>query len=621
MTARFAKFGSIAAMSAMVMVASVMMPTAMAQSQYGLTPYYAAQYGPTQFAPTGNASRNVPMYAVVPAYLGQPSPTTVQPARGFQQVDPNSVATTRVTVRDDGTAAVSDSDPYYAQTATTGTSWSNRSQGVVANSNTNTIAAGAQSSSGFVFTSDLQRAVEQPYVGPPQLDTPPPQHMMARPMKLIPTVSGGRNMLVDDPNAPPDPNNLSGSSSSSESSDSRSAGSDSSASAGTCSTCGSGSCDCDSCQCDSCQCNSCGSCGGNCRCNKLFPILNIQDCCPLTCDDCPTDHLFSENCWLNCHDVTISGWLDGGIEANGRNTPDNYNGPLTFPDRRDGQGNQAWFAIDRSAPADNCGWFVGGHVDYFFGSDYFFTTAAGLDGTSFGNVPRWNTTDSFLYGLSMPQLYAETDYGTDTKIKWGHFFTIIGYEVVPAIGNFFYSHSYTMQYGEPFTHTGMLASQTHCNWTFYGGITAGWNIFSADDRAAFLGGATYTDKDWGSLAFAITTGDDSEFNFPGVGPFANRTMYSLVWSRNFTSRLTYVLQHDLGSQEDAATFHGGGAQWYGINQYLFYKLNCCWTAGIRAEWFRDDDGFMVTGLRPGNSIQGASFPGNFYEITAGLNYK
>ncbi len=53
----------------------------------------------------------------------------------------------------------------------------------------------------------------------------------------------------------------------------------------------------------------------------------------------------------------------------------------------------------------------------FGGSDYFFTTAAGLDGTSIGNVPRWGTSttgaggDAFRYGFAMPQLYAETDYG------------------------------------------------------------------------------------------------------------------------------------------------------------------------------------------------------------------
>ncbi|HEY2147635.1 MAG TPA: outer membrane beta-barrel protein, partial [Pirellulales bacterium] len=467
MRARLSTFAMVVATSTAV---SAILPAALAQGQYAGMPYSNTPYGIPQYGLAGN---NAPMYAVAPAYLGQPGPSMVRQAATYQQTSQHGAANNRVTVRDDGTAAVSDSDPYYAPA--TGSNFSAESSPL--SSIPNAGDASPQSSSGFAFASDLERAVEQPYAGPPQLDAPPPRRIMGPPTKLIPTVSGGKNLLVDDPNAPPAPNSLSDLSNSSQSNQSDSSA-EASESTGNSSASSCSSCDCDSCQCDSCQCGSCNSCGGNCCCHKLFPIFNIQDCCPLTCEDCPTDHLFSENCWLKCHDITVTGWLDGGIEANGRNTPDNYNGPLTFPDRRDGQGNQAWFAIDRSAPADNCGWFVGGHVDYFFGSDYFFTTAAGLDGTSFGNIPRWNTTDSFLYGFSMPQLYAETDYGTDTKIKWRHFFTIIGYEVVPAIGNFFYSHSYTMQYGEPFTHTGMLASQTHCNWTFYGGITAGWNTFS-----------------------------------------------------------------------------------------------------------------------------------------------
>ena len=53
----------------------------------------------------------------------------------------------------------------------------------------------------------------------------------------------------------------------------------------------------------------------------------------------------------------------------------------------------------------------------------------------------------------MPQLYADFAYNRLT-VRLGHFYTIIGYEVVTAPDNFFSSHAYTMQYGEPFTHTG-----------------------------------------------------------------------------------------------------------------------------------------------------------------------
>jgi Putative beta-barrel porin-2, OmpL-like. bbp2 len=401
----------------------------------------------------------------------------------------------------------------------------------------------------------------------------------------------GQNMQVD-PNAPPKP--ADGGSSVAPPGEMMMSGG---AGPGNCTTCGNGcncngNCACGNCGCDSCNCNSC---------------------------DPQVWHALGDCCWLKQNSMSIYGWVDVGIMGNQRLTPDRFNGPLTFPDRRgEGELNQAYFVMERTIDKNNCGFALGGRVDFLYGTDYFYTTAAGLDGRTFGNTPRWDN-NNFLYGAAMPQMYVEAAWD-DIHIKLGHFYTIIGYESVPAIGNFFYSHSYVNQYGEPFTHTGILASQplNDC-WTWSAGIDDGWDTFDADDRANFLGGLTYTDKDWGSLAFAINTGGESIFG-PGVGPFANRTIYSLVWSRTLNNCFTYVLQHDFGYQS-LAPINLLGREWYGINQYLLYKFNNCWSAGARIEWFRDDDGYRVTGLRPGNAIQGASFPGNFFEYTLGLNYK
>jgi hypothetical protein len=66
------------------------------------------------------------------------------------------------------------------------------------------------------------------------------------------------------------------------------------------------------------------------------------------------------------------------------------------------------------------------------------------------------------------------------------------------------------------------------------------------------------------------------------------------------------------------------AQWYGLNNYLLYTINKCWSANLRAEWLRDDDGLRVAG--PGNipgvrAWSGAGYAGNFYDITVGLNWR
>ncbi len=369
---------------------------------------------------------------------------------------------------------------------------------------------------------------------------------------------------------------------------------------------------CDQCnkscdQCDSCCDDCCDKCGHHRHCHGLFDCC---DCCPLYCCDEDPGRLF-DCCCMQQNDVALYGWLDGGIMGNGLAPTSHFNGPVTFPDRDDGQLNQFYGVLERTADCNNCGWYVGGRVDMYWGSDFIYTTAAGLDGQPNGNSPRWQSTDSFLYGWSMPQLYAEVDYN-DVQFKLGHFYSPIGYEVAPAVGNFFYTHSYSRQYGEPFTHTGVLASQPmNENWKWYAGIDNGWNAFNCNSRANFLGGLSYCDDCWGSLSFMIQTGGESDRNFPGMGPFSNRTVYSLVWQRDFTSRFQYVLEHNLGVQADTLGFNANDrrrADWYGISQYLFYRINCCWSLGWRFEWFDDPQGYVVTGVRPATPTNSSAFP-------------
>jgi hypothetical protein len=157
--------------------------------------------------------------------------------------------------------------------------------------------------------------------------------------------------------------------------------------------------------------------------------------------------------------------------------------------------------------------------------------------------------------------------------------------------------------------------------TLMGGITNGWNNFDdVNDHQSFLGGAILKSSDEDtSLAVSLSTGVDS---FTPPTAEGQRTLLSTVFSRNITDRLTYVFQNDTGWQNNAFG-NGEVAEWYGINQYLFYKINCCWSAGIRAEWFRDDDGYVVgsIGNIQGMNPQIGGFAGDFYEITLGLNWK
>jgi hypothetical protein len=300
--------------------------------------------------------------------------------------------------------------------------------------------------------------------------------------------------------------------------------------------------------------------------------------------------------------------MEVGVSLASNAPADRFNGVVTFNDRdSELQMNQLWFYLDREADTGGYGWDVGGRVDFVYGTDAIFTQATdGLEAT-------WGQTERF-YQVAFPQFYVDVAYN-DLTIRAGHFFTIIGYEAVQAPDNFFYSHAYTMQYGEPFTHTGMLGIyRISDQLSVAAGFTRGWNNFDdtiGKDSLGFLGGVNWTS--WNQaveLAAALTASEEGPLD-------ADTLMYSLVGTLHLTDNLRYIIQHDYGQSVVPGV---SMAEWYGLNQYLLYEINSCWAAGLRFEWFRDHDGARVTGVRPTNVLAGASFPGNFYEFTAGLNW-
>ena len=301
--------------------------------------------------------------------------------------------------------------------------------------------------------------------------------------------------------------------------------------------------------------------------------------------------------------LNLRGWLSSGATFNGEGS--NYNGTLSFNDRsNEFQLNQLYIVAERAIDKTSESFDLGGRVDVTYGTDSAFTTALGWD-------DKISSSKDF-YKLALPQAYVEAflPIGSGLTVKAGHFYTLIGYEVVTAPDNFFYSHAYTMQYGEPFTHTGVLASYVFDEAvTVTAGVTKGWDNFEdASKSESFLGSLSWASDDT-SVTLAVTSGNEA----PGL----NRTMYSLVIAHQLCNGLKYVLQHDYGYSEDGSgVIPGDAAQWYGLNQYLTYEVSEDLSVGARVEWFRDDDGSRVVGLRSGTGGGKA----DYYGLTLGINY-
>ena len=279
--------------------------------------------------------------------------------------------------------------------------------------------------------------------------------------------------------------------------------------------------------------------------------------------------------------LSAGGWISAGFHSASN---DLFN---SDPERLNL--HQAWLFAEQSAARDDGSLGVGFRVDFMYGTDAGDTQAFGNSLDANGNPRRWDNVSSFQYdhgyGLALPQAYVEV-----AKDNWsviaGHFYTLIGYEVVTAPDNFFYSHAITMYNSEPFTHTGVLASigVGGGDTTIYGGYTLGWDtgFDRFESGSNFLGGVSTPLGDKVSFTYITTIGD---FGARGGDVYS----HSLVFDVALSDALNWVIQSDylnVGTTEE---------QNVGLNQYLFYTLNDMVALGTRFEWWRGDD---VTGYAP-----------------------
>jgi hypothetical protein len=315
--------------------------------------------------------------------------------------------------------------------------------------------------------------------------------------------------------------------------------------------------------------------------------------------------------------IDMGGWVQQGITFNGDDPADGFNGPICTNDLADQyQLNQAWLYFVRPTKTDGCGWDVGGRFDMVWGTDWRF-------GQNFGLEDRINGNDNF-YGLIFPQAYLEVAIN-DLTVKMGHFATFTTYEVVPAPLNFFYSHTYAMSgYFDPCLVTGLMTEyKLNENWTLLNGFHRGPFMFEdVNDDLNYLGGAKWaSDSKQTTLSMMVDSGAQDPLGEN------NRTSYFLVFTHQLNERILYAVQHTLGFEDDGSVQSPGqDAQWYGLAQWLFYKLNPKWSVGARFEWMRDDDGARIFGI---GNILGSNkgwlgapgFAGDFYNMSLGLNWR
>jgi hypothetical protein len=346
-----------------------------------------------------------------------------------------------------------------------------------------------------------------------------------------------------------------------------------------------------------------GSCSSSCEC--------VDD--TASCGEPWTLQGWLEPC--HCSSIRYGGWIQAGVRTNDQgNMTQVGNVPSCgfTNDADDLHLHQLWGYIARDAERGGCDLDWGFRADFVFGAD-------GPDTQAFGDV-GWDNgwLSGGQYGSAIPQLYVEATFD-QWRVVAGHFYTIIGYEVVQAPDNFFFTHSYQQYYAEPFTHTGLLVSyDINDQWSITAGYTTGWDsgFNNTSDAHTFLGGISWTSSDeFTSLAYAVNAGRWGNGKVLNDGDIY---MHSVVLSQDLGNDWTVVLHHDLGINDGLAALPPGDqAEWYGLGAYVMKQINCCWSAGGRLEWLRDDDGVRVNPL----GVAPPLAAGNYFEATAGLNWR
>ncbi len=197
---------------------------------------------------------------------------------------------------------------------------------------------------------------------------------------------------------------------------------------------------------------------------------------------------------------------------------------------------------------------------------------------------------------------------------------------MPAPFNFFYSHTYiTMGYFDPILVTGVQTEyKLNERLTLINGVNNGWLEFQdTSDTWNYTGGVKWASDDKrATLSMILDTG--RQIGFTGVH---DRTSLINVYTYKLNEKLQYASQYTVGQEDNGSVVRPGrNAPWYGTEQMLILKLNPKWSAALRYEWTRDQEGSRIAGI--GNELgtdKGwlglPGFAGTFQDITLGLNYR
>lgn len=307
---------------------------------------------------------------------------------------------------------------------------------------------------------------------------------------------------------------------------------------------------------------------------------------------------------------TLAAWADGivfngvvsaGGTANMADQRDNKNFGRLTDDEQGTQLNQILLTAHRDINPAIKDYDFGFKLQGMYGSDARISRTIGLlEKTAGHNINQLDITEANVTAHT-PWL---TDGGLDFKL--GKYASPESAETIDASGNFFYSHSYIFNFGDPFYHTGLTAA-LHLTpmWDLYAGVdtgvnTTGWGNGDNNDSLAFSAGIGMNAMD-GKLTSLLSTHIGPELADKAIAngllpatvnpDSTTRALSTLttVWKMNDN----WTITNDLNWIYDSDIQNGHRADAFGVAQYAVYKINDMYSVGVRGELYRDASGSFV----------------------------
>ena len=336
--------------------------------------------------------------------------------------------------------------------------------------------------------------------------------------------------------------------------------------------------------------------------------------------------------------ISFGAQIEGGVSFNTQGPKTNF-GQLFTDHPNQPTLNQLLLTFSRDIPKDASDWDVGFHVTGLYGADARYTHFTGLLN---------NALPDQRYQLDIIEasasVHAPVLNGLDTKI--GLYPTPLGFEYIDPSLNPFYTHSYIFNFGIPLKHAGVLSILHAADFLdIYAGVDTGVNTSFGDGdnngtvSGVFGFGLTLLGGSLTATALTHIGPEVASWRTDQPGGYGNANHYNRYLNDAYATykvddKLTVTTELNYAKEENPlATVYKGGAEAWGIAEYLAYTVSDTVTANARAEVFRDGKGYFVAYF-PGNmdfvnfeegrhnTATAASLPHATYsEITVGVTWK